>query len=289
VLGTALVSCEKESAIRPKQDTSAAGARQTLNESTPILLTRRGSDDSFSYASPETAKITKVTHAANNYTVYIYFSSGRRIKTVDFNGENRMGETQYMINDAGRCTSSRQMLFVYDPAKGSFPSDSVIIYSYYSYDALGRLSSKQDVEDAIHGSPTNDYNQHHYYYFDKNNDLTEVKTFASGKLWLDALFDYGQLSNQPMITDRLQLNETNTFINDRYLKVFGASSTHLVRHTKILQYPFYSTTTPFIAQDYEFNYMLNRLGLVTQKQTVNVLNGQQLPTEYYAYQVFTGQ
>jgi hypothetical protein len=230
----------------------------------------------------ETGRIRKVTHGAGSYTNYIYLSGGRRIRRVDHVGENRTGLVEYHINDAGRCTYARQTMFFYAPNQGSLPADSVIVHSYYTYDAMGRLSSKKDVENSGHGSPSNNYNQNHYYFFNKNNDLSEVKTFVGGKLWLDALFEYGQLT-----PDLLQLNETNTHIEDRYLKIFGVSSTNLVRRINVLQYPFYATNTPITAQDYQYSYTLNRLGLVMQKQIVDALLSKQLPSEEYAYQILT--
>jgi hypothetical protein len=280
VVSITLTSCQQENLVTPDSQTAVSSA--SLRESAaPFTLAEKYilQQHGEAYLEYTNGKLTAVSRqyafVNANRTEYVHSRGRDRSETqvratVYAHGTDKLADyqTTYLIDPStGLCFESTFQALVnkYSPANLDLKPKTW----RYLYTANGQLSKKWNKANI---------NEWVNYIYNVNDDLARVVTYSSsGTMIKDIRIDYSQPSGAPMKKNLYPLYIEAADYPDRYLKIFGKSSVHLLTHVSKKLISGVQDT----GYEHTYQYTYNSDGYVTGESKYK-----QNETSFFEYQIF---
>lgn len=262
VVSSGLFSCQKDQHLEP-QASLGNHAEAAARQSNTYTLVKYGDATLSYYADGRLKQVTRGDQAVvTNRTDYSY--GILQTKTTSYNaqsGPNRVGEEVVYHTDVntGRCFESEHKKYSYLGAGVTVVDQKTWKYEYNAQGRLGKKYNKANAKERIDFS------------YNADGDLTQATHYdANGvaKTEETLVYAFVNAGETPKV-DHNHLNPVAAGFPDEFLRIFGKTSPHLIRHMNSHSMP---NGPAFWAYNYRYN--LNAAGLVTQRK------GE--PTPYYA-------
>ena len=270
VLSLGLASCTETSLVTPDKPTATSTASPN-DVISPTLsqkhtLTKHGEATLTYYADGRLKRVMYGPDVRGSLAVHqdYTYPTGQIVVITSSGIELIREETFWLDANTGRCYQSKAIKYTGDPLMS-------IVNLYYTYNAKGQLINCQSKD--ITGWTD--------YTYTADGDLSKAIDYSAfGVAILETTFNYDAAFGDPVMPDLYPLNSEWTRLTDRYLRIFGKHSKHLVKLVTVKSLPGND-----IKKNRFYTYTLDADGYVAVRKEFNFPNANLIETVGYNYAV----